>query len=42
MIAVDTSVVAETARHAGATLLTRDERARSVYDRMSVRYELVV
>jgi hypothetical protein len=26
---------------AGATLLTRDERARSVYDRMQVRYELV-
>jgi hypothetical protein len=41
VIAVDTSVVAATARHAGATLLTRDERARSIYDRMGVRYELV-
>ena len=30
-----------TARHAGATLLTRDLRARTVYERMKVRYEIV-
>jgi predicted nucleic acid-binding protein len=40
--AIYDALIAATARHAGATLLTRDERARSVYDRMSVRYELVV
>ena len=35
------ALIAATTRHAGATLLTRDQRARSVYDRMGVRYELV-
>ena len=35
------ALIAATARHAGATLLTRDERARSVYDRMQVQYEIV-
>ncbi len=33
------ALIAATARHAGATLLTRDERACSVYDRMKVQYE---
>jgi predicted nucleic acid-binding protein len=40
-LAIYDALIAATARHAGATLLTRDERARSVYDRMKVRYELV-
>ena len=35
------ALIAATARHAGATLLTRDLRARPVYDRLKVRYELV-
>jgi predicted nucleic acid-binding protein len=39
--AIYDALIAATARHAGATLLTRDERARSVYDRMKVRYEFV-
>jgi predicted nucleic acid-binding protein len=39
--AVYDALIAATARHAGATLLTRDQRARSVYDRLNVRYELV-
>lgn len=40
--AIYDALIAATARHAGATLLTRDERARSVYDRMKIQYELVV
>lgn len=39
--AIYDALIAATARHAGATLLTRDLRARPVYDRMKVRYELV-
>lgn len=39
--AIYDALIAATARHAGATLLTRDQRARSVYDRMNVRYEFV-
>ena len=39
--AVYDALIAATARHAGATRLTRDQRARSVYERMGVRYELV-
>ncbi len=39
--AIYDALVAATARHAGATLLTRDLRARFVYERMKVRYELV-
>jgi predicted nucleic acid-binding protein len=39
--AIYDALIAATARHAGATLLTRDQHARSVYDRMKVRYELV-
>ena len=35
------ALIAATARHAGATLLTRDLRARPVYERMKVRYELL-
>jgi predicted nucleic acid-binding protein len=34
-------LVAATARHAGATLLTRDRRAVAVYERIGVSYELV-
>jgi predicted nucleic acid-binding protein len=33
--------IAACARHAGATLLTRDERAVSIYERIGVRYEIV-
>jgi predicted nucleic acid-binding protein len=39
--AIYDALIAATARHAGATLLTRDQRARSVYERMNVQYELV-
>lgn len=39
--AIYDALIAATARHAGATLLTRDQRARSVYERAHVRYELV-
>jgi predicted nucleic acid-binding protein len=39
--AIYDALIAATARHAGATLLTRDQRARAVYDRMEVRYEIV-
>jgi len=35
------ALVAATARHAGATLLTRDRRAAAVYEKMGVAYELV-
>jgi len=39
--AVYDALIAATVRRAGATLLTRDQRARSVYERMGVRYEIV-
>jgi predicted nucleic acid-binding protein len=39
--AVYDALIAGTVRHAGATLLTRDQRARSVYERMGVRYQIV-
>ena len=39
--AVYDALVAATARHAGATLLTRDRRAIAVYEKMGVAYELV-
>lgn len=39
--AIYDALIAATARHAGATLLTRDQRARAVYDRMRVRHEVV-
>jgi predicted nucleic acid-binding protein len=35
------ALIAATVRQAAATLLTRDQRARLVYARMGVRYELV-
>ena len=39
--AVYDALIAATAQRAGATLLTRDRRARAVYDHMKVRYELI-
>lgn len=39
--AVYDALVAATARHAGATLLTRDRRAVAVYEKIGVTYELV-
>jgi predicted nucleic acid-binding protein len=35
------ALIAATVRHAGATLVTRDRRARAVYDTLRVRHELV-
>ena len=35
------ALIAATTRHARATLLTRDQRARAIYDRLEVRYEFV-
>jgi len=35
------ALIAVTVRHAGATLLTRDQRARAIYDRMRIPYEMV-
>ena len=40
--AIYDALIAATARHAGATLLTRDQRARVIYERMKVSHELVV
>lgn len=40
--AIYDAVIAATAAHAGALLLTRDQRAIPVYERIGVRYELVV
>jgi predicted nucleic acid-binding protein len=40
--AVYDALIAATARHAGATLLTRDRRAIAVYEKVGVAYELVV
>jgi predicted nucleic acid-binding protein len=39
--AVYDALVATTARHAGATLLTRDRRAVAVYEKVGVSYDLV-
>jgi predicted nucleic acid-binding protein len=39
--AIYDALIAATARHAGARLLTRDLRARAVYDRLDVRHECV-
>lgn len=36
------AVVGATARHAGATLLTRDRRAAPVYERIGASFELVL
>ena len=39
--AVYDALIAGTARHAGAILLTRDQRALATYERIGVRYELI-
>lgn len=39
--AIYDALIGETARHAGATLLTRDKRAVLTYERLVVRYELI-
>lgn len=39
--AIYDALIAATVRQAGATLLTRDRRARAVYDALRVRHELV-
>jgi predicted nucleic acid-binding protein len=39
--AVYDALIAETAKRAGALLLTRDRRALATYERIGVRYELV-
>jgi predicted nucleic acid-binding protein len=39
--AIYDALIAATARHSGATLLTRDQRARSVYELVGVRHELI-
>lgn len=39
--AVYDALIAATARHAGATLLTRDRRAVAIYEKVGVSYQLV-
>jgi predicted nucleic acid-binding protein len=39
--AIYDALIAATVHHAGATLVTRDRRACSVYERIGVRHELV-
>lgn len=39
--AIYDALIAETVKRAGATLLTRDRRAVSTYERLVVRYELI-
>lgn len=39
--AIYDALIAATVRHAGATLLTRDVRAKAVYDSMQVKFEMV-
>lgn len=39
--AIYDALIAETVKHAGATLLTRDRRAVVTYERLGVRYELL-
>lgn len=39
--AIYDALIAETAKRAGATLLTRDRRAVSTYEKLAVRYELI-
>lgn len=39
--AIYDALVAATAKHAGATLLTRDRRARAIYEVVGVNFELV-
>ena len=39
--AIYDALIAETAKRAGAMLLTRDRRAVSIYERLAVRFELI-
>lgn len=39
--AIYDALIAETARHVGATLLTRDRRALPTYEAIGVRYEMI-
>ena len=39
--AIYDALIATTVLHAGATLVTRDQRARTIYDRMRVPYDLL-
>ena len=39
--AIFDALIAETAKHAGATLLTRDKRAIPTYEKLAARFELV-
>lgn len=39
--AIYDALIAATARHSGATLLTRDRRAAATYERVGVRYEML-
>jgi predicted nucleic acid-binding protein len=39
--AIYDALIAATARHAGTTLLTQDQRARPVHERVGFRHELV-
>lgn len=39
--AIYDALIAATAKHAGATLLTRDRRALVAYERIGIRYEMV-
>lgn len=39
--AVYDALIGVTAKHAGATLITRDHRARATYDRLRVAYEFL-
>ncbi len=39
--AIYDALIAETVRRAGATLLTRDRRAASTYERLAVRHQLI-
>ena len=39
--AIYDALIAATVLHAGATLVTRDQRAQIIYDRMRVSYEFL-
>lgn len=40
--AIYDALIAATANHAGATLLSRDRRAAATYEALGVEYELVI
>jgi predicted nucleic acid-binding protein len=40
--AVYDALIAATAHHARATLLTRDSRATAIYEKLGISYELVL